>query len=90
MWDGKGKLHATTTAVSKQHVPTIPEMPSLKIERESKTRKIKETTYTIKFCPEPIRQKKLMLVYWNDCMLKQRTVKWCFTESLDHNFYVFM
>ena len=50
--DGKGQLHATATAIYQQHDPDIPNIPSVKIERELKPGKTKESIYTIKFCPE--------------------------------------
>ena len=56
--DGKGQLHATATAIYQQHDLDIPNMPSIKIGRELKPGKTKESTYTIKFCPEPKRENK--------------------------------
>ena len=56
--DGKGQLHATVTAIYQQHDPDIPNIPSVKIERELKPGKTKESIYTIKFCPEPKRENK--------------------------------
>ena len=56
--DGKGQLHATATAIFQQHDPDIPNIPSVKIERELKPGKTKESIYTIKFCPEPKRENK--------------------------------
>ena len=56
--DGKGQLHATATAIYQQHDPDIPNIPSVKIERELKPGKTKESIYTIKFCPEPKRENK--------------------------------
>ena len=58
--DGKGQLHATATAIYQQHDPDIPNIPSVKIERELKPGKTKESIYTIKFCPEPKREKKIL------------------------------
>ena len=55
--DGKGQLHATAT-IYQQHDPDIPNIPSVKIERELKPGKTKESIYTIKFCPEPKRENK--------------------------------
>ena len=56
--DGKGQLHATATSIYQQHDPDIPNIPSVKIERELKPGKTKESIYTIKFCPEPKRKNK--------------------------------
>ena len=56
--DGRGQLHATATAIYQQHDLDIPNMPSIKIERELKPGKTKESTYTIKFCHEPKRENK--------------------------------
>ena len=56
--DGKGQLHATVTAIYQQHDPEIPNIPFVKIERELKPGKTKESIYTIKFCPEPKRENK--------------------------------
>ena len=55
---GKGQLHATVTAIYQQHDPDISNIPSVKIERELKPGKTKESIYTIKFCPEPKRENK--------------------------------
>ena len=49
---GKGQLHATVTAIYQQHDPDIFNIPSVKIERELKPGKTKESIYTIKFCPD--------------------------------------
>ena len=40
--DGKGQLHATATSIYQQHDPDIPNIPSVKIERELKPGKTKE------------------------------------------------
>ena len=56
--DGKGQLHATATGIYQQHDPDIPNITFVKIERELKPGKTKESIYTIKFCPEPKRENK--------------------------------
>ena len=56
--DGKGQLHATATAIYQQHDPDVPNIPSVKIERELKPSKTKESIYTIKICPEAKRENK--------------------------------
>ena len=56
--DGKGQLHATAIAIYQQHDPDIPNIPSVKTERELKPSKTKESIYTIKFCPEAKRENK--------------------------------
>ena len=56
--DEKDQLYATATAIYQQHDPDIPNIPSVKIERELKPGKTKESIYTIKFCPEPKRENK--------------------------------
>ena len=56
--DGKGQLHATATGIYQQHDPDIPNIPSVKTERELKPSKTKESIYTIKFSPEPKRENK--------------------------------
>ena len=56
--DEKDQLHATATAIYQQHDPDIPNIPSVKIERELKPGKTKESIYTIKFCPEPKPENK--------------------------------
>ena len=58
MPDGKCQLHATVTAIYQQHDPDIPNIPSVKIERELKPGNAKESIYTIKFCPKPKRETK--------------------------------
>ena len=56
--DGKGQLHDTATAIYEQHDPGIPNISSVKIERELKPGKTKDSFYTIKLCPEPKRENK--------------------------------
>ena len=49
--DGKGQLHATATAIYQQHDPDIPNIPSVKIERELKPGKTKESFIQSNFAP---------------------------------------
>ena len=56
--DGKGQLNATATAIYQQRDPDIPNIPSVKIERELKPGETKESIYTIKFCAKPKREIK--------------------------------
>ena len=48
---GKGQLHATATAIYQQHDPDTPNIPSVKIKRELKPDKTKESIYSSNFAP---------------------------------------
>ena len=56
--DSKSQLHATTTANYQQYDPAIPQMPCIKIKRESKPKKTTESFDTIKLCPEQKQENK--------------------------------
>lgn len=58
MSDGKDLSLATSTAIYQQHEQAIPEIPCIKIDRESKPRETKESVFTMKFPPEPKRENK--------------------------------